>query len=240
MIWISTLLVAYFIILIVFEKVFASKIKDNLTYSFIANFVKIFAFVSIIFLYLTQIPELEKGLNKILESTAFIVGVVVYLLQNTLKNIISGFMMSASKVFSVGDRIILTEKDITGYVESMDLRHTIIRTYQNNRIIIPNSILNEEIIANNNLKDNSSSYPITITFPIQSDIQRNIQIMQDVISSHGDVKNTKIEVLCSEITKDDYTLKAFVFANSVEENFKISSEIRTEIISKINLHNETL
>ena len=38
-----------------------------------------------------------------------------------------------------------------GVVEEITLRHTIIRNYENRRIIIPNAIISEETIVNSNL-----------------------------------------------------------------------------------------
>jgi len=55
--------------------------------------------------------------------------------QAALSNIISGVFVVIFKPFRVGDRLKINE--LTGVVEDITLRHTVIRDLENKRIIIP-------------------------------------------------------------------------------------------------------
>ena len=61
-------------------------------------------------------------------------------------NLVSGVFISLFKPFGIGDRIKLSDKQIDGVVEDISLRHTIIRTFENTRIVVPNSVLNLSLI----------------------------------------------------------------------------------------------
>lgn len=67
--------------------------------------------------------------------------------QEALANIVSGIFIISFKPFKIGD-IIRIDESKTGTVTDITLRHTIIRNYQNNMIVIPNSIINKEKIVN--------------------------------------------------------------------------------------------
>ena len=83
-----------------------------------------------------------------------------FALQSSLKNIIAGTLLSYSKTFQIGDRIRILSKNITGYIEDITLRHTVVRTFTNERVIIPNSVLADEIVVNNYLEEMETSYPL--------------------------------------------------------------------------------
>ena len=69
-------------------------------------------------------------------------------LQEALGSIVSGMMILAFKPFVIGDVVRCVDNDISGVVEEITLHHTAIRTYENKRVIVPNSVMNNSIIEN--------------------------------------------------------------------------------------------
>jgi small conductance mechanosensitive channel len=67
--------------------------------------------------------------------------------QNALSNIISGFFIVLFRPFGINDRLRFKET-VTGVVEDITLRHTIIRDGENKRVIIPNTLINNEVVVN--------------------------------------------------------------------------------------------
>ena len=63
-----------------------------------------------------------------------------------IADIIAGIMISFSKPFNIGERITLKNNNIVGIVEDITLRHTVIKCFNGVRTIIPNSIINKELI----------------------------------------------------------------------------------------------
>ena len=57
----------------------------------------------------------------------------------------------------------------------------------NERAIVPNYLLNEAIIVNNDLLDSTTVYPLVITIPLDKDLLAAKQIVRDVINDHDNV-----------------------------------------------------
>ena len=94
-----------------------------------------------------------KSLGTALFAGAGILAVIVgFASQKAFANIISGIFILISKPFKMSDIIEFTDGK-KGVVEEITLRHTIIKDYENRRIIIPNSIISEETIINSNIQD---------------------------------------------------------------------------------------
>jgi len=67
-------------------------------------------------------------------------------LQNITSNFISGIILLFERPIKIGDRVIV--EDIVGDVEQINMRATIIRSVNNEHIIVPNSYFLEEHVIN--------------------------------------------------------------------------------------------
>lgn len=124
------------------------------------------------------IPSLE-ALSITLFASAGFAGIVLGLAaQSTLSNIISGISLAAFRPFRVGD--LVTIRDEYGRITDITLRHTVVRTWDNRRLIIPNSVISEESIINWSIEDPTVNWPIDIGISYDSDIDkaRNIMICE--------------------------------------------------------------
>ena len=222
------------------SSIYSYYLKDKVKtvkHLFFINMIKIMLAIVLVYFYLEKITPFEKVISSLLDNTALIIAVIGFTLQNSIKNIIAGALLSYSGAFSLGDRITLRIRDLTGYVENITLRHTVIRTYTNERVIVPNALLNEEIIINNHLTEKQQSYPITFTFSKSENIAFCSKLMEDAVREHKEIINDEIEVLCSDISNDGVTLKTFIWTNKIEDNFKVASEIRLNILNKMKMNN---
>jgi small-conductance mechanosensitive channel len=89
-------------------------------------------------------------------TTVFAAGAVVavgvgFALQNILQNFVSGIILLAER--SIKETDVLEVENRTIQVERVGVRATVARTRDNERIIIPNSILVQSIVANYTLED---------------------------------------------------------------------------------------
>jgi small-conductance mechanosensitive channel len=104
--------------------------------------------------------------------------------QSSLSNIISGLINSVSQPFRIGDS--LSFRDDFCVVEDMHLIHTTLRTWDNRRMVVPNSIMQNEVIINYSLHDPWVLVPVQIQVGYESNISKAMQIMNDVARSHPD------------------------------------------------------
>jgi small-conductance mechanosensitive channel len=121
------------------------------------------------------IPDL-RSLSIALFSGAGLAAIVIgFAAQSTLSNIIAGISLSLFQPFRVGDRLnILNEY---GKVTDLNLRHTVIITWDNRRLIIPNSIISNEAIINWTIEDPAVIWTIDIGISYDSDISLARKIM---------------------------------------------------------------
>ena len=101
--------------------------------------VYIFAFIS----YAHLIPALA-GLGTAWLASAGILSVIIGLAaQNTLGNLIAGISLLLYRPFNVGDHLQISAPTglETGFVESINLGYTILKTDDNRRVVVPNSLM---------------------------------------------------------------------------------------------------
>ena len=89
------------------------------------------------------------------------------------------------------------------------MRHTIIHLSTNERAIIPNSLLNDAIIVNNDLTDSTTVYPLIITINLNKDLLKAKQIIRDAIQENSNVLNKDSYPIVTTVTKDTYQNKKF-------------------------------
>ncbi len=72
-------------------------------------------------------------------------------MQDLLKNVIAGIYILLEQPFRIGDRI--TVQEATGEVRGIGLRTTILRTDEGLQMIVPNSVVLNEIVTNRSVSD---------------------------------------------------------------------------------------
>ena len=157
--------------------------------------------------------------------------------QESLKNFFGSVAIVSGNPFEVGDFIELSGKDVSGTVEDITMRHTIIRTINNRRVIIPNSEMNNCIIENFNYSDNELVKMVDYEISYESDIDKAIEIIKDELTKlytinpkgkNKDVEYPKVRVASWE--KSGIVLRAWVWGKNngdVFENiFKLNYNLK--------------
>ena len=116
--------------------------------------------------------------------------------QQTLGNLFSGISISIGKPFLVGEYVELlnTNPPVAGTVKEITLRHTKITDTSNKIIVVPNSILDKELIRTSHSLDSAdiSSY-LSISLSYKSDIDRAMQIIREIADAHEDSLDVRTE-----------------------------------------------
>jgi small-conductance mechanosensitive channel len=132
-----------------------------------------------------HIPSM-RSLSVAMLSGAGLAGIIIgFASQNTLSNIIAGIALALFQPFRVGDR--LTVMNEYGKVTDLNLRHTVILTSDNRRLIIPNSVISSEAIYNWTIEDPAIIWPIDIGISYDSDIGLAKKIMIEEARKHPKV-----------------------------------------------------
>lgn len=222
--------------------------RNTLAFKFMSRFI-ILAFCGIsVIVIITIFLGSNKYISTLLASSGVITVILGFAAQESLNNIISGFFIMIFKPFVIGDRVVLANSNITGYVEDITLRHTIIRTYFNSRYILPNSKMNSEIIENSTLIDKRSGMFLDVTIDINSDIDKAINTIQKTIAENKFVLDMRSEqdklenkpvysVVVRNISIYGIELRSNIWCENVDISFKILSDLRIEIIKELKKEN---
>jgi len=95
---------------------------------------------------LRHLPGMEAVMTSLLAGSGIAAVVVGLASQQALGNIVSGMVILLFRPFKVGDRVRYHGLDLSGVIKEIGLRHTEIRTAENSQILIPNSLMNSNVV----------------------------------------------------------------------------------------------
>lgn len=238
----GSLIIAFIISLVLRKMIniyitrYAKKLNSDPTnFSFIKNSVGFIVYTAAISFIFIKVPFL-KTLGSALFAGAGVLALVVgFASQKAFSNIISGIFILIFKPFRITDTIEFKDGQ-KGIIEEITLRHTIIKDYENRRIIIPNSIISEETIINSNINDARIKKHIIFSISYESDIDLAMQIIRDEIAKHpltidkrseAEKQENKSTVLVRLINLGEYSvdLKAYVWANNNDDAFVLKCDV---------------
>ena len=157
--------------------------EDVTRYRFIRNAIRlivgVLAFIGIIY----SIPALKNFAITLFAGAGILVAFIGLAAKDAFGNIISGVFIVSFKPFRVGDLISVGDK-FTGTVEDITLRHTVLNTFENRRIIIPNAIIGDEVITNSHIRDAATCEFIEIGISYESDLDKAMTVMAEECTQH--------------------------------------------------------
>lgn len=225
------------IIGIIYSKFFKEKKQIHL--KFFKNFLQASVIVFSLYQIGMKFDTFEHISTTLLASSSLLVVVLGFAFQTSLEDFIAGILISIFKPFNIDDRISLVGNNISGYVENITIRHTVIRTFQNSRLIIPNSIMNKEIIENTHTVSAVSSGFLDVLITYDSDIGKAKEIIRETILNHPDVvnKDKPLKVFVRELADSGIALRASVTTANIDQNFSACSDIREKIVEEFKKNN---
>ncbi len=187
---------------------------------------------------LKLIPGLADVAFSLLAGAGIVAIIIGFAAKDVASNLIAGLFIAIFRPFRVGDRILF--KDIRGTVEEITMRHTVIRTWDNQRLVVPNAMLTESIIVNYSLKDEKCVESIEIPISYEADIDKAKRIMEEEIKKHPSyiepksgseylTKQEPIKIRVTEISDSAIILKAYFWAKNKPAGFRMAADLRESI-----------
>lgn len=157
------------------------KRKKNVTtlLMFIKRIKKLILYSLMILLCLEQFDAFHKFSITVLSGLGIGSVVLGLAAQESMKNFFGSLALVIGDAYEVGDFIECSMQGVSGTVEDITMRHTIIRTINNRRVIIPNCQMNSYIIENFNYKDNENVKLVDYSISYEADIDKAISIIKD-------------------------------------------------------------
>lgn len=128
--------------------------------------------------------QLGLNLGPVLAGLG-VAGIVIgFALQDTLSNFASGMMILIYRPFDVGDYV--EAGGVSGKVSYMSLVNTTIRTFDNQKIMVPNNKIWGSTI-NNITAERVRRVDMEFSISYSDDIARAESILQDILDQHPDI-----------------------------------------------------
>ncbi len=223
-------------ILNIFITKYAKRLRtDPTNFSFIKNSVGFVIYTSAIVFIFFQIPYLRTVGTALFAGAGIVAVIVGFASQKAFANIISGIFILMFKPFKISDIISFKDGQM-GVVEEITLRHTVIKDYENRRIIIPNSVISEETIINSNIQDKKIRKHIIFSISYDSNIDKAIEIIREEAEKHPylidnrdqeQIKNNEPIVTIRVIALNDFSvdLKAYTWTEGNDNAFMLKCDL---------------
>lgn len=219
-----------------FIKRYSTRIKaDPTNFSFIKNSVSSLVYTAAVIIIFYRIPSLRALGTALFAGAGIVAAIIGFASQKAFSNIISGVFILIFKPFRVGDTIEYGQS-MKGVVEEITLRHTVIKDYENRRVLVPNSIISDDTIINSNLTDTLIRKHVNLSISYDSDIDKAIHIIRDEARKHplyldmrsDEEKSQGVDdIIVRVIGLSDFSvdLKAYIWTDGNDNGFVLMTDL---------------
>jgi small conductance mechanosensitive channel len=124
---------------------------DETVMHYALRFKNLIIFILAGVFYSTLVPGLRALLSTMMAGAGITALVIGFAAKSTLANLISGLSLAVYRPFRIGDMVEVEGE--YGTVEDITLRHTVVRTWEHKRLIIPNEKLDSMSLINYSIVD---------------------------------------------------------------------------------------
>jgi len=200
---------------------------------FIRNSLGFVIFTIATVIVVNTVPALKTVGVSMLAGAGVLAAILGFASQAAFSNIISGVFIVLFKPFRIGDALELKDGS-KGIVSEITFRHTVIKDYQNKRIIIPNSTMNNETIVNCTIEDTTIKKHIYFSVAYSTNLDAAIAIVRDEVGKHpscidirepGTLEGHKVDVFVTEWAESSIVLRANAWATGNDNAFELSCDV---------------
>ena len=151
---------------------------------FVDSMLKFGLYALLIFLIATNLGVESSSIAALIASAGVAIGLAV---QGSLSNFAGGVLILLLKPFAVGDYIIVTQEGIQGTVKEIQIFYTKLATVDNQRVVVPNSIL-----TNNSMTNVTASperqHETTVGISYDTDLKKARERIEDMIKADPSIR----------------------------------------------------
>lgn len=160
------------------KKWFEKSHMEESAAKFLVSAVNVVLYICLVLLLMGVIGIETTSFVAALTSAGLAVGLA---LQGSLSNFAGGVMILVTKPFLVGDYIVSDQGE--GTVDRIDLFYTTLITFDNKKIMIPNSVLSDEAVTNVSAFA-KRRVDITVSISYNSDIEKARETVFEILDNH--------------------------------------------------------
>jgi small-conductance mechanosensitive channel len=172
---------------------------------------------------------LKQPISGFLATSGVLAIVLGLALQNTLADVFSGLAINIERPFGAGDWITMNDT-VEGQIIEIDWRATRIRTFANDMVVIPNSVIAKAIVTNHRKLD--EPYISSLALNIDSAVSpaRVIEVLESATSaSPGIAPGNKPMAYASGFSDSLVTYKLYFAV----DGFVGAPEVQSRVIMRV-------
>jgi small conductance mechanosensitive channel len=169
--------------------------------------------------YASLVPGLKALVGTAMAGAGITALIVGFAAKSTLANLISGLSLSVYRPFRIGDMV--TIENEYGAIEDITLRHTVVRTWENKRLIIPNEKIDSISLINYSIVDPRilCRIDIGVSYDTDIDLARRLILEEAQGCPHRDEKAE--EPWVRVISHGDFSigLRLYMWTSNVNDSW---------------------
>lgn len=218
-------------LIIIFWYIKKHRLKPSIKDNFILGINRIESILNTVFFALAFIVFLGNDPKAFLTSITIVAAAIALTFKDYITNMINGLIIMFSDQLSLGDHIKI--KDQEGKIVDITLINMILQNEDNDMVIIPNSVIFNEVIVNQskqNVKKMSVEFQISLRFGYTPAYLENY--LKDIITPFADyIVVDGLSVKTISINKDQASFKVQVLL--IKYDKLKEREIRRELNTAI-------
>ncbi len=219
--------------------------NDPTSYQFVKHLGRAFIYILGFSVAAYSVPSLRSISTSLLAGAGILAAIVGFASQSAFSNIISGLFIIIFRPFRVNDHLTIDQTTF-GIVEDVTLRHTILRSPENRRVVIPNSVMSEKIILNAHLNDPRVCKFIEMSISYESNVNQAMEIMRECIENHPLCLDTrmiqqieegaaKVQVKVLRLEDSGVRLRAWAWAANNGDAFDMTCDMNKILLEQFRL-----
>jgi small-conductance mechanosensitive channel len=192
---------------------------DETVLRYIVRIKNLIICIIVALFYVSLVPSLRALMGTMLAGAGITALIVGFAAKSTLSNLISGLAMAIYRPLRIGDKLNLEGELCT--VEDITLRHTIVRTWQHKRLIIPNSKLDEMTITNFSIIDPKIKCTVELGVSYDTDIDLARRLILETADKCPQLLKEEEEPWIRVISHGDFSigLRLYLWVKDIDDAY---------------------
>lgn len=195
---------------------------DETVWRFFVHLKTLFVFMIAFALFASLVPSLRALLGTLVASAGITAIVIGFAAKSTLANLVAGVGLAVYRPVRIGD--LVTIEDHYGTIEDITLRHTVILTWDQKQVVIPNEKIETMTLVNYTLTDPKMLLPLEIgvSYDTDIDLARHLILEEVKRCPHkipDDLAPQPPWVRVVALTDFAITLRVYVWTSDIKENW---------------------